>query len=100
MVEVAVLGYGTVGAGVVNVLMTNAASIEKKVGTSVHVKYVLDLRDFPGTPVEDIVTHDFNDILNDKDVDIVVETMGGLKPAYDFTKAALQAGKNVHQIKN
>lgn len=95
MVEVAVLGYGTVGAGVVNVLMTNAASIEKKVGTSVHVKYVLDLRDFPGTPVEDIVTHDFNDILNDKDVDIVVETMGGLKPAYDFTKAALQAGKNV-----
>ena len=73
MVEVAVLGYGTVGAGVVNVLMTNAASIEKKVGTSVHVKYVLDLRDFPGTPVEDIVTHDFNDILNDKDVDIVVE---------------------------
>lgn len=95
MVEVAVLGYGTVGQGVVNVLMTNAQSIEKKVGASVHVKYVLDLRDFPGTPVEKIVTHDFNDILNDESVDIVVETMGGLKPAYDFTKAALEAGKNV-----
>ena len=95
MVNVAVLGYGTVGQGVVNVLMTNAQAIEKKVGDAVEVKYVLDLRDFPGTPVENIVTHDFNDILNDESVDVVVETMGGLKPAYDFTKAALEAGKNV-----
>lgn len=95
MIHVAVLGYGTVGAGVVDVLMTNAKSIEKKVGQPVSVKYVLDLRDFPGTVVEDIVTHDFNDILKDEEVDIVVETMGGLKPAYEFSKAALEAGKNV-----
>ena len=95
MVNVAVLGYGTVGAGVVNVLMTNADMITRKVGTEVKVKYVLDLRDFPGTPVEDIVTHDFNDIANDADVNVVVETMGGLHPAYEFTKQALEAGKNV-----
>lgn len=95
MVNVAVLGYGTVGAGVVNVLMTNADMITRKVGTEVRVKYVLDLRDFPGTPVEDIVTHDFNDIANDADVNVVVETMGGLHPAYEFTKQALEAGKNV-----
>lgn len=95
MVNVAVLGYGTVGAGVVDVLMTNADMITKKVGTEIKVKYVLDLRDFPGTPVEDIVTHDFNDIVNDPDVNVVVETMGGLHPAYDFTKQALEAGKNV-----
>lgn len=95
MIQVAVMGYGTVGAGVVDVLMMNADSIAKKIGEEVKVKYVLDLRDFPGTPVENIVTHDFNDIVNDKDVSIVVETMGGLKPAYTFTKQALEAGKNV-----
>lgn len=95
MIEVAVLGYGTVGAGVVDVLMMNADSITKKIGEEVKVKYVLDLRDFPGTPVENRVTHDYNDILKDENVRIVVETMGGLKPAYSFTKQALQSGKNV-----
>lgn len=95
MIEIAVLGYGTVGAGVVQVLTMNSEAITRRVGEQIHVKYVLDLRDFPGTPVEKIVTHDFNDILNDPEVKIVVETMGGLKPAYDFTKKALLAGKNV-----
>lgn len=95
MTKVAVLGYGTVGAGVVDVLTMNKDTITKRINDEIEVKYVLDLRDFPGTIVENIVTHDFNDILNDPEVKIVVETMGGLKPAYDFTKQALQAGKNV-----
>jgi homoserine dehydrogenase len=95
MIEVAVLGYGTVGAGVVRVLTMNAEVIARRTGEQIHVKHVLDLREFPGTPVEKIVTHDYNDILNDKDVRIVVETMGGLKPAYEFTKQALLAGKSV-----
>lgn len=95
MTKVAVLGYGTVGAGVVDVLTMNKDTIAKRINDEIEVKYVLDLRDFPGTIVENIVTHDFNDILNDPEVKIVVETMGGLKPAYDFTKQALQAGKNV-----
>ncbi len=95
MVKVAVMGYGTVGAGVVDVLTTNGDVIARRSGTPIEVKYVLDLRDFPGTIVEDKVTHDFNDILNDGEVDIVVETMGGLHPAYEFTKQALEAGKSV-----
>ncbi len=95
MIEVAVMGYGTVGAGVVDVLDMNRESIARRTGEQIHVKYVLDLRDFPGTKVENIVTHDFQDILNDPEVSIVVETMGGLKPAYEFTKQALLAGKSV-----
>ncbi len=95
MINVAVLGYGTVGAGVVEVLTKNKDVITPRVGDEVTVKYVLDLRDFPGTPIENILTHDYNDILSDESVDIVVETMGGLNPAYDFTKQALEAGKNV-----
>ncbi|MBB5182842.1 homoserine dehydrogenase [Catenisphaera adipataccumulans] len=93
--KIAVLGYGTVGAGVVDVLTMNKGSITKRIGTEIDVKYVLDLRDFPGTIVENIVTHDIEDILNDPEVEIVVETMGGLKPAYEFTKRALSADKNV-----
>ena len=95
MVNAAVLGYGTVGSGVVEVLTTNREIIRRNVGDEVHVKYVLDLRDFPGDPVEDVLVHDYSVILNDPSVDIVVETMGGLKPAYEFTKAALEAGKSV-----
>ena len=91
----AVLGYGTVGSGVVKVISTNKELIEKNVGEALCVKHVLDLRTFPGDPVEEILTNDFNTILNDPEVDIVVETMGGLHPAYDFTKAALEAGKSV-----
>ncbi|MEE8886928.1 MAG: homoserine dehydrogenase [Eubacteriales bacterium] len=95
MVNAAVLGYGTVGSGVVEVLRTNRDIINKNIGDELNVKYVLDLRDFPGDPVEEILVHDFNVILNDPSVDIVVETMGGLKPAYEFSKKALEAGKSV-----
>lgn len=95
MINVSVLGYGTVGSGVVEVLTSNRESIAKKVGQELNVKYILDLRDFPGDPHEDKVVHDFNQIVNDSDVQIVVETMGGVKPAYDFVKACLEAGKSV-----
>lgn len=95
MIKAAVLGYGTVGSGVVEVLRTNKNQITKKAGTEIEVSYVLDLRDFPGDPVESILVHDFDVILQDPDVCIVVETMGGVDPAYTFTKQALLAGKNV-----
>ena len=95
MLKVSVLGYGTVGSGVVKVLTTNSESITKKVGEELSVKYILDLRDFPGDPFEDKIVHDFNVIVNDPEVSIVVETMGGVKPAYDFVKACLEAGKSV-----
>ena len=91
----AVLGYGTVGSGVVKVIGTNNDIVSQNAGEQLCVKRVLDLRTFPGDPVEEILTNDFNEILNDADIDIVVETMGGLHPAYDFTKAALEAGKSV-----
>ncbi len=95
MIKVAILGYGTVGSGVVEVLTTNAAIIAKRAGQEVGVKYVLDLRDFPGDPIQSKVVHDFQVILDDPEVDIVVETMGGTKPAYEFVKKALLAGKSV-----
>ena len=95
MAKIAVMGCGTVGRGVFDVLAMNAELITKRAGEPVEVKYVLDLREFPGTPVEKVLTHDFNDILNDPEVSVVVETMGGLKPSYDFTKKCLLAGKNV-----
>ena len=95
MLNVSVLGYGTVGSGVVEVLHTNKESIAKRAGQEINVKYILDLRDFPGDPYEDKVVHDFDTIVNDEDVQIVVETMGGVKPAYDFVKACLEAGKSV-----
>lgn len=95
MVNVAVLGYGTVGSGVVEIINKNNALISKRVGKEIQVKYVLDLREFEGDPVQKILTHNFEDIKNDKDVQIVVETMGGLHPAYEFVKAALEEGKNV-----
>lgn len=95
MVKVAVLGYGTVGSGVVEVLRTNQESINKKAGKSIELKYVLDLRDFPGSPIEDIITHDFDDILNDDEVEVIAEVMGGIEPAYTFVKKALLRGKSV-----
>ncbi len=95
MAYVAVMGYGTVGAGVVSVLSMNAGAIAKRAGEEIVVRHVLDLREFPGSPVEPILTHDFNDILNDPEVSVVVETMGGLRPAYEFTKQLLLAGKSV-----
>ena len=95
MIQIAVMGYGTVGSGVVEVLNTNQASIDKRVGEEVRVKYVLDLRDFPGDPVESVLVHDFETIVNDPEVKVVVEVMGGVEPAYNFTKRCLLAGKSV-----
>lgn len=95
MIQVAVLGYGTVGSGVVEVIETNKEAINKRAGAELNIKYILDLRDFPGDPYESKVVHDYNIILNDPEVAIICETMGGIKPAYDFSKQALLAGKSV-----
>lgn len=95
MINVGVLGYGTVGSGVVEIIQKNHDIIAKRVGEEVQMKYVLDLRDFPGDPVEKILVHDFEIIKNDPEVHVVVETMGGLHPAYEFVKASLEAGKSV-----
>lgn len=95
MIQIAVLGYGTVGSGVVEVINTNHESINKKAGEEINIKYVLDLREFPGDPVEDVLVHDYETIINDPEVQIIVEVMGGVEPAYTFTKRALEAGKCV-----
>lgn len=95
MAVIAVLGYGTVGSGVVEVIKTNRERIETKAGQPIDIKYVLDLRDFPGDPVQDIITHNYDDILNDPSVEVVVEVMGGTNPAYTFVKSALMRGKSV-----
>lgn len=94
MINVAVLGYGTVGSGVVEVLTTNSESIAKRAGDTINIKYVLDLRDFPGDPVEKVLVHDFDTIINDDEIDIVIEAMGGIEPAYTFAKASLERGKS------
>ena len=95
MAEIAVMGFGTVGSGVAKVIETNQALINKKAGQEINIKYVLDLRDFPGDPIQEKITHRFEDILEDPEIKVVVEVMGGVKPAYDFTKRALEAGKSV-----
>lgn len=95
MVNVAVLGYGTVGSGVYEVIKTNNEIINKKAGDQVNIKYVLDLRDFPGDPVEDVLVHDYDIILNDPEVEVIAEVMGGVEPAYTFVKSALMKGKSV-----
>ena len=95
MIQIAVLGYGTVGSGVVKVIETNHDSILEKAGVDLHVKYVLDLRDFPGDPIQDRIVHDYDIILNDPEVKVVVEVMGGTEPAFTFSSRALAAGKSV-----
>lgn len=95
MIKVAVMGYGTIGSGVVEVLDINKNSIAKHAGEEIGVKYILDLRDFPGDPIQEKVVHDYKVIANDPEVQIVVETMGGVEPAYTFVKAMLTAGKHV-----
>lgn len=95
MSNVAILGYGTVGSGVFEVLTVNHDTIAKRAGQEIHVKYVLDRNEFPGDPVEKVLVHDYEQIVNDPEVDIVVEVMGGVEPAYTFVKKALLAGKNV-----
>ena len=93
--KAAILGYGTVGGGVADVLYENADEIRKRVGDAVEVKYILDIREFPGDRFEEKIIHDFETILADGEIKVVCETMGGLKPAYDFTKRLLEAGKSV-----
>ena len=95
MVKVGVLGYGTVGSGVVEILEKNKDIIAKRVGQEISVKAVLDLRDFPGDPVEKVLVHDFDIVANDPEISIVVETMGGVHPAYEFVKTCLENGKSV-----
>ncbi|HOA80666.1 MAG TPA: homoserine dehydrogenase [Defluviitaleaceae bacterium] len=95
MINIAILGYGTVGSGVVEVINKNRESINKNAGKEINIKYVLDLRTFPGDPVEKILTNDIEDILNDEEVKIVVEVMGGIEPAYSYVKRALLSGKSV-----
>ncbi|MBO5376770.1 MAG: homoserine dehydrogenase [Ruminiclostridium sp.] len=95
MKKIAVLGYGVVGSGTVEILYNHKESIEKKIGESYEVKYILDLRDFPDSPYADKFTKSFDDIVNDKEVDIVVEVLGGVKFAYPYVKASLEAGKSV-----
>ncbi len=95
MIKIANLGYGTNGSGVVEVLRTNQESIAKRAGSEIEVKYILDLRDFPGDPMEGKVVHDYDIIANDPEVQVVVEAMGGVEPAYSFVKRALLAGKSV-----
>ena len=93
--KIAVLGYGTVGSGVVEVLKVNKENIARRAGQEIEVKYVLDLREFPGEPVAEILVHNFDIIVNDSEVGVVVETMGGVNPAYEYAKRALEAGKSV-----
>ncbi|MFP3154275.1 homoserine dehydrogenase [Lachnospiraceae bacterium ZAX-1] len=95
MIKIAVLGYGTIGSGVVEVLQMNKESIAKRAGDEIEVKYVLDLRDFPNDPIQPKVVHTYETIEQDPEIQVVVEAMGGIEPAYTFVKAALLAGKNV-----
>ena len=95
MVNIAVMGYGTVGSGVVEVINTNGAQINQRIGDELNVKYVLDIRDFPDDPIQEKIIHDFETIINDDDIKIVVEVMGGIEPAYTFVKRSLEAGKSV-----
>lgn len=95
MVKVAVMGYGTVGSGVVEVIEKNKEMVQKKAGDTLEVAYILDLREFPGDPYEAKLVHDVNVIMEDPEVKIICETMGGTGAAYKFTKAALEKGKSV-----
>lgn len=95
MAKIAVLGYGVVGSGTVEVFYKNRENLEKKAGEPLDIKYILDLRDFPDSPYADKFTKDFNVILNDPEVTVVTEVIGGITPSYDFVKSSLLAGKSV-----
>ncbi len=92
--KIAIMGFGVVGSGVGELLMTNSEGVAKKAGEKIEVKYILDLRDFPDSPYKCFIK-DFDIILNDPEVEVVIEAMGGTVPAYDFTKRLLLAGKHV-----
>ena len=93
--KIAVMGYGTIGSGVVEVLEINKDKIAERAGEPIEVKYVLDLREFPGTSIENKIVHDYKTIAQDPEIGIVVETMGGVEPAFTFVKEMLEAGKQV-----
>ncbi len=93
--KIAVLGFGTVGSGVYEVIEKNYDQIAKRAGEEVKIKYVLDLKDFPGQPVQDLIVHDYAQIINDPEIGVIVEVMGGVEPAYTFVKEALLKGKSV-----
>ena len=95
MIKVAIMGFGTIGSGVAEVLDINKKSIAARVGDEVELKYVLDLRDFEGDPIQEKIVHDYQVILDDPEIKIIVEVMGGVEPAYTFVKKALQVGKSV-----
>lgn len=95
MAEIAVLGHGVVGSGVLEVLLTHKDSIAKRAKEEIHVKRILDLREFPQLPYNGLFTKDFQEILDDPEIKIVVEVMGGLEPAFSYTKACLEKGKSV-----
>ena len=94
-IKIAILGFGTIGSGVAEVIDINRDSIEKQIKSKIEVAHILDLREFPDSPYADVVTSDFDKIISDKDVKIVIEAMGGAHPAYDFSLAAINAGKHV-----
>ena len=95
MVKIAVIGYGVVGSGTVEVFYKNLENIEKKIGDSIDIKYILDLRDFTGTPYDEKFIKTFDPIINDKEITVVAEVIGGINPAYQYVKSLLEAGKSV-----
>ena len=95
MIQVAIMGYGVVGSGVAEILLTHSESLKKRAQEEMHIKYILDIQDFPDSPLYDRFTKNFDDICNDEEVKVVVETMGGLHPAFDFVKRCLEKGKSV-----
>ena len=95
MVKIAVIGYGVVGSGTVEVFYKNRESIEKKIGDSIDIKYILDLRDFTGTPYDEKFIKTFDPIINDDEISVVAEVIGGINPAYQYVKSLLEAGKSV-----
>ena len=95
MVSVAVMGHGVVGSGVVEILLTHKQKLFSRLGEEIYVKKVLDLREFPDSPIADRFTKNFDDIINDLEIRVVVEVMGGLNPAYDYVKRCIKAGKSV-----
>ena len=95
MIHVAIMGFGTVGTGVAEILRMNEKLIENQLGEQISLKYILDIRDFPESPYADLVIHDFDRIIEDPEIDVVAETIGGARIAYEYTKKALLAGKSV-----
>ena len=95
MTNIAIIGFGVVGGGITEVIRLNKDAIKRATGDEINVKYILDLRDFPDSPYADRVVHDYSVIVNDPEVKIVCETMGGVNPAFDYSMQALRSGKSV-----